>query len=271
MAIDGYESPRDAWPQSTSSVTRALSLDPDLPDAHAEASAAEFYYRWDWHAADREWEIALRSRRGEVQPELLSSRALQMWALGRLDEALQFAHSARLADPLSAACVLREADLLAKTGQLYAAATLYERVIHDTPDDLRAYFGLADLRRAQGRFDEAIDARRRAGEVADDDSVAVTGPGGAAAYAQIERNDAQLQFEELRARAGRGAYVSPLDRARLYARLGDKEHAFESLTASFEERAAGLVFLRVDPSWESLRDDPRFRDAVRRVGLPTVT
>src|SRR5207253_2297568 len=95
MAIDGYEAPKVAWTQSTASIRRALELDSDLPDAHAEASAAAFYDQWDWAAADREWNIALGSRRGGVQAELLSSRALQKWALGRMDEALQFGRAAR--------------------------------------------------------------------------------------------------------------------------------------------------------------------------------
>ncbi len=267
MAIDGYEPPHAAWPESTSSIRRALDLDADLPDAHAEASAAEFYYRWDWAAADREWQIALESRRGEVQAELLTLRALQQWALGRTDEALQFARAARRADPLSAACVLREADLLAKAGQLDAAAALYDKVIRETPADLRAYFGLADLRRGQGRFDEAIEARRRAGEVAGADPLE-DGLRGAAGYAQIARTDARLQLVELQARGATGAYVSPLEYARVYARLGDREAAFELLAASFEDRAAGLVFLAVDPSWDEFRDDRQFRDAVRQVGLP---
>ena len=203
MAIDGYEAPSSAWPQSTASIERALALDADLPDAHAEASAAQFHYRWNWEAADREWQIATSSRRGEVQAELLTLRALQHWALGRTDEALQFARAARLADPLSAACVLREADLLAKAGQLDAAVALYDKVIHDAPDDPRAYFGLAEARRLQSRFDEAIEARRHAASVGGGEFLDDRLLHGERGYAQIERHEAQLQLESLRARPKR--------------------------------------------------------------------
>ena len=268
MAIDGYEAPNDAWPKWSSSIARALVLDPDLPDAHAESSAAAFYYRWDWVAAEREWRIAVGSRRGEVQPELLTSRALQLWALGRTGEALQFARAARLADPLSAVCALREADLLAKTDQLEQAAALYEKVIGDSPDDPRAYFGLADVRRLQGRFDDALDVRRRAGEALGDDALRATALRGASGYAQLEHDDARLQLEELQARAAAQTYVSPLDFARVHARLGERDRALEFLAASFNDRAAGLVFLQVDPAWDGLRNDSRFQKAVWRVGFP---
>lgn len=266
MAIDGYESPKRAFIQSGAALQRALGLDADLPDAHAEASAAAFYYQWNWSAADREWDLALGSRRGGVQPDILTLRALQEWALGRMNEALQFARAARQADPLNAACVLREADLLAQAGRLDASAALYEKIIRDMPEDGRAYFGLADVRRRQGRFDDAIDTRVRGGEAVDDATGTVRG---AAGYARIEKANARRQLTELHARAASGAYVSPLDYGRLYARLGDKETAFEYLAASFEERSTGLVFLLVDSSWDNIRGDARFRDAVRRVGLPT--
>jgi TolB-like protein len=269
MVVDGYQAPNDAWPRWSSSIARALALDPDLPDAHAEASAAAFFFRWDWAAADNEWRIAVQSRRGEVQPELLTFRALQLWALGRTGEARQFARAARQADPLSAVCALREADLLAKTNQLEQAAALYEKIVRDSPDDRRAYFGLADVRRLQGRFDDAIEVRRQAGEAVGDDSLRASTLRGAAGYAQLERDDAQMQLEELESRAATSSYVSPLDLARVHARLGERDRAFELLAASFDDRAAGLVFLRVDPAWDGVRNDARFQDALRRVGLPS--
>ena len=73
MAIDGYEAPKIAWPESTASITRALAIDPDLPDAHAEASAAAFYYRWDWQAADRDV-----ANRLEVAPRRSPARAADL-------------------------------------------------------------------------------------------------------------------------------------------------------------------------------------------------
>jgi len=272
MAIDGYEAPHQAWPQSTLHVTRALDLDRELPDAHAEASAAEFFYRRDWTAADREWQIVLESRRAEVQPELLGFRALQKFALGQNAEALRFAQAASDADPLSASLIIREADVLAKIGQLDAAADLYDKVIREASDDLDdAYSGLAEVRRLQGRYDEAIDARRRVGQAGGDPLAIDDTVRGAAGYARLAKDDALRELAILRLRAAAGAYVSPLGYASVHARLGETERAFEFLAAAFEEKAAGLVFLRVDPSWDNIRPEPRFLDAIKRVGLPAAT
>jgi hypothetical protein len=63
-------------------------------------------------------------------------------------------------------------------------------------------------------------------------------------------------------------YVSPLDFARAYAQLADKELTFKHIEAAFVDRSPGLVFLKVDRAWDRVRDDPRFAAAIRQVGLP---
>lgn len=270
MAIDGFERPTDAWPQASRYARQALDLDPDLPDAHNNAASEAFFFKWDWAAAERTWKTAMQSRPGDFDPgHLLGPYALERWALGHPDEALQLTRKAREIDPLSPVFKVREGDFLFQTRQLDAAVSLYEQVIQDEPEDPRAYFGLAEVRRAQERFDEAIDWRRRGHAAAGDDSLrdVLATAHGAEGYRQIERSTAGQQLEALKSREA-GAYVSPLDFARAYAQLGDKERAFGYFDTAFADRAPGLVFLKVDRAWDTIRDDPRFLKAVRRVGLP---
>ena len=269
MAVDGYEPPHTAWPQSRLAVNRALEQDPALPEAHAERASEAFFYRWDWATARQEWDAALQSRRGELQAEMLNDYVLQQWALGHHNEALRFAEAARAADPLSAMLAVREADLLATTRQTDAAASLYTQVIRDMPDDQRAYAGLAEVRRGQGRFDEAIAIWRRAAAAAHEDALdpVLAAARGADGYRTVERAFAEREIEMLRTRSISGAYLSPLDLARAYARLDERERAFGYLDAAFDERASGLVFLNVDRAWDKIRGDARFAAAIRRVGL----
>ncbi len=271
MAIDGYEKPADAWSNVTQLVRRALDLDPDLPDAHSEAASALFYFQWDWVGAERAWKRALESRGGGFLPDFLTSRALQRWAIGRTDEALQFARRARELDPLSPVYVLKEADFLLFGGQLDEAGRLYESVIGVARSDPRAYFGLAEVRRKQGRFDEAIASLRRILDAAGDDSLRelLETARGLEGYRRIDRALAERELLGLRGRLEEGGYTSPLDLARAYARLGERESALAHIDSAFEERSPGLVFLNVDRAWDAVRDDPRFREAVRRVGLPS--
>jgi len=269
MAVDGYAKPDEAWSQSHLYVTRALDQDPALPDAHGERAVEAFLYKRDWALAQQEWQAALNSPRGELQPEFLTAYAMYLWAIGRAADAIRFAHDARTADPLSTMLAVKEADLLAGTDQHDAAATLYMKVIQNDPKDTRAYFGLAEVRRAQRRFDEAIDLWRRAYAAAEDHSLdsEFEQARGVEGCNDLRHTLARRELEGLTARRQSGAYASPLDIARAYAQLGENDEVFRHLEMAFEDTSPGLAFLNVERVWDNVRLDPRFREMVKRVGL----
>jgi len=269
MALDGYVAPDRGFPQAEQYVARALAAMPDLPDAHAEAAATAFFYRWDWREAERHWANALKLR-SEVQSEWLTAYAFQKWAAGQPQSALEFARAAREVDPLSSQAAMKEADLLAAVGRVDDALVAYERIIRDMPEDPRAYFGLAEARRKQGKFEQAITARRQAHVLSGDESLddLFESAHGADGYRNIVHAAARAEIEGLAIREAVGGYVSPLDRARAFAQLGDATQAFEQLTLAIDTRAPGVMLLKVDPVWDELRRDARFIAAAARVGLP---
>ena len=71
---------------------------------------------------------------------------------------------------------------------------------------------------------------------------------------------------ELKAQARRG-YVIPAKMALLYAALGEADSTFAWLEREYEARDAYMTFLKVEPLYDTVRDDPRFTRLVRRVGL----
>jgi hypothetical protein len=50
--------------------------------------------------------------------------------------------------------------------------------------------------------------------------------------------------------------------------LGEKDKAFEALNKSYENREALLQRLKTDPRLDPLRDDPRFRELLKKIGFP---
>lgn len=272
MAIDGYLRPTDGWAQANRYLRQALALDPALPDAPAIRHGMACFFDWDWGGAARERELMMHSPIGAFDPDLLRTYSFELIALGRTQEALEMARRARELDPLSTGLAMLEADYLVRAGQLDAAVALYQRTIQVEPDNPEQYFGLAEALVEKGRFDLAIEARRKAHEVAGDEEMTKVfavahGEGG---YRQADRAWIGAQLLMLEARATWG-YVSPLDFARAHAQLGHKEKAFEFIEKAFADRAPGLVFLNSDRAWDSIRDDPRFASAVARVGLPPRT
>ena len=63
-------------------------------------------------------------------------------------------------------------------------------------------------------------------------------------------------------------YVSAINIAKIYAGLGERELVFEWLEKAFEERAVRMPWFMIDPALDDFRDDPRFADVLKRIGLP---
>jgi eukaryotic-like serine/threonine-protein kinase len=267
--VDGLERPANAWPQVSRYMRQALKIDPTLPEALVMEHALAFLFDWDWAGAESARRRFLASPVGDFDPQFSRALAVELWALGRTDEALQLARRMRELDTRSPYLAVLEADYLLRSNQFDAAIALYEYAIRVDAQNLNAYFGLAEARLRQRRFDEAIEARRQAHAVAGDDRLAplFATAKGEAGYRRIDEAWVRLQLEALTERE-KTKYVSPLDFARAYAQIGEKELAFKYLDAAFVDRSPGLVFLKVDRVWDSVRDDPRFAAAIRKVGLP---
>jgi hypothetical protein len=90
----------------------------------------------------------------------------------------------------------------------------------------------------------------------------------AAGYQEARSIIARSALESLTELA-KQKYVSPMDFARLHARLNEKDQAFEWLEKAFKERSSQLIYIRVMDDFKNLRSDPRFNDLVKRIGLPS--
>jgi eukaryotic-like serine/threonine-protein kinase len=271
--LENYMPPALAWPQVDRSLSQAIALNPRLPDLGFGRAMKMFFAEWNWAGADRAWQIAESAPDRDIQPELLLTHGLAAWALGDVRQALRLVRRARLVDPLSPLFMLHEAAYLSYAGQTEDAAADCLPLITTHPDLSSAYFTLADVRRAQGRYDEAIDARRKAhslrGDSDDELDAALSDAVGKEGYARIEATAVRrLELPTLQRRA-RHTYTSPLDFARAFAQLNEKDRAFECMDQALAERSPGLVFLNVDRAWDSVRADRRFAAAVKQVGLPS--
>jgi len=78
-----------------------------------------------------------------------------------------------------------------------------------------------------------------------------------------KKNDARKLLEEVT-----GQPTSAYSIAGVYAALGDKDNAFDALNKAYDQHDMQLVSLKVDPTLDGLRDDPRFGELIRQVGLP---
>ncbi len=273
MAVDGYESPEDNARQVRTLIRNAAALQQNMLEIHYALAAEALFLNWDWKTARREYNLA-----AEIPGVSDSDSAVDgLWAMGQTDAALKWIKNALIANANNTGWRLREADLLAYSGQLAEAASLYEEIIKEEAADPRAYFGLAEVRHGQLRDDDAIAAMQRGCErkaernneaVAPMLAVTLQRARGAEGYRTIEKQLAEFELDRLDARYAGGDYTSPLDYAREFSLLEQKDKAITKLRAALAERSPGLVFLKVDRAWNYLRDEAQFQEAVRKVGVP---
>jgi tetratricopeptide (TPR) repeat protein len=260
----GAMAPSEAFPPAEKAARRALELDPELAEAHKSLGWTRLVYSWDFDGAEKSFRRAI-----ELRPRYAMAHAWYAMHLAwtdRLDEAVEVAARAQELEPLA---------LIIHTlaGWVYYFARRYDdsieqyrRTLELDPDYLRARLGLGWAYEQVGRLDDAIrefelGARLSSGSPRYSAALAH-------AYAVAGRRDEALsalaELEEL----STWQYVSPSYIAAVHAGLEDADATFAWLERCFKERSGALVYMDVDPQMDTVRDDPRFDDIMRRVGLP---
>ena len=253
--------PSEIRPKVISAARKALELDPELPEAHV-LLADMLQKQWQWAEAETEYRHAL-----ELNPNDASAHhGLANWLLcqGRTEEALAWSRRARELDPLG--------DSGVNIGWILFHARRYDEAIHELrsvlavrPDDATALWFLGFVLIDNGQAEQAIPVLEKTVSVSD------RSPGAIGvlvrAYARAgRRTDALRLLGELKRRK-QASYVPAGAFVNAYLGLGDYGQTFAWLERAYQEQSNILQFLKVHPFFDPIRDDPRFADLVRRVGL----
>jgi TolB-like protein/cytochrome c-type biogenesis protein CcmH/NrfG/predicted Ser/Thr protein kinase len=267
-AGNGYALPTEAWSRADEYARKALDLDPGNFSARVSLAVRHFQFDWDWPLADREFrELSTDPRlfvRISYQPV-----ALFFWAASRPEQAVAVMERGLRVDPHNVESRVMMAELLAAAGRLDESISHYRAIITDEPADARPLFGLADVLRRRSDAAGAIATLRKAYELADEQPgiEALANARTEKDYDVAETAMARSRLDQLEELA-KERYVSPLDLARLQAKIRNREKAFVTLQRALAERSPGLVFLKMDRAWDPIRDDARFASIVRQVGIP---
>lgn len=244
-------------------AVRALEIDPSLAEPHASLGLAHTY-NWDWAESEK-----YHKRSIELNPKYPSARhwySRRLRAEGRIHEGLEQIKLAREADELSVVISNNVAESLAETGDMKGAIEECKRGLGLAPIWV-IYRTLAYSHLALGQKEEALANARKAAE-------APGGPGPRArqaeGYVQAmigSRNEAMRIAKEMEEEFAKGQ-ADGRDVAVVYAGLGENDKVFEWLEKDFQKRSTSLVELRMEVPFLTLHNDPRFKDLLRRMGLP---
>jgi serine/threonine protein kinase/tetratricopeptide (TPR) repeat protein len=259
--------PTDSFPKAKEAALKALQLDDTLAEAHASLAYAEFF-DWDWPSAEREFKRAIELNSNSALSHARYAECLKTRL--RLNESIAEAQRAQELDPLSP-------DIISQLGNVDFVGRRYDESIAQFQKALdlnpnlpvaRAMIALAEAMKRM--YPQALAEYDK---IADQDNVTAAGNQFVAGTlgwicAVSGRRTCALkiaqEFNDLSAHA----YVDFYWSGAIYAGLGDKDEAFRLLEKSYQEHAATMPYLAVDPFWSGMRSDARFADLLRRVGLP---
>jgi serine/threonine-protein kinase len=248
-----------AYPKARSDAEKAVAIAPAL----AEARAALGWVRClaEWKFAEGLAELKRAKELSPANPTANDLLARIIVYLGRFDEAERQAREAVELDPLS---TITQANL--------ARVLFYAGKLDEADAAARKSAELQPAGAGNHRFQVLIAVQRGDGDAALREAQLEPDEGfrrfelALAHYARGDRPAADAALADLIAKAREGfAYQI----AEVYAVRGEADKAFEWLQISFDDRDAGALGLLVDPLLRGLRNDPRYKNLLAKLGLPT--
>jgi DNA-binding winged helix-turn-helix (wHTH) protein/TolB-like protein/tetratricopeptide (TPR) repeat protein len=257
------EPPWQLYPSAKSAMLKALELDDTLANAHASRAMISFHYEWNWADAEQEFQRAIALNPND--PMVRAWYAMYLGAMGRRDEALREAEEARQLDPLSPVVGLVSSRILYWNHEYDRAIAGYSKIIELDPQFTSAHTRLGMTYLAKRALPDAVREFEEAEKL--------SGPNpyteGLLGYAEALSGNVAKAHQVIQKLTERShhEYVPALSIAFIYISLGEREHALEWLSYSYQDRSTHMVYAKVDPLLDPMRSDPRFNALLHQMGL----
>jgi TolB-like protein/DNA-binding winged helix-turn-helix (wHTH) protein/tetratricopeptide (TPR) repeat protein len=245
-------------------ATRALSISPDLAEAHVSLANALFYGEWKWGDAEREYRLALQLK--PTYEEAHHSYSHYLTLAGRHREALAESLWLLQVDPLSSHMNSHLGLAYLYAGRFDEAVAQFKKTIALDPNYVRVYVHMGLAYESRNMYPEAIAAFRKAVSLAGE---TIEGKP-QLARSLIAGGDTKegLQVVHQLQAAARSRYVSSLDMAGIYTALGERDKALDLLEKALENRDGGLLSLHQQHAFAPLRGSARLERILHEVGAP---
>jgi TolB-like protein/Tfp pilus assembly protein PilF len=262
LGLYGYRRPHTVYPVAKDEITKALSIDDDLAEAHASMGEVMMQYFYEWDRARDELDRALRVNPSYATAHLWKSTYFA--TQGGLDDAIAECRAAEELDPLSMIISTEFGRTLYFAGRYDDAVEQYKKSLEIDASFAIAHKGLAEVYAKQSQFDLSLEEAEKAIALSKRSVFILDDLGYIYALAG-RRADAERVLGELDDLSTE-TYVPAYGRAAIYAGLGNTDKTMEWLEKAYEERSFN-AWLKVDPIFELLRSDLRFRALLTKLGV----
>jgi TolB-like protein/DNA-binding winged helix-turn-helix (wHTH) protein/Tfp pilus assembly protein PilF len=258
----GVLSPQDAFRKAKAAATKALALDDSLGEAHTSLAFALDLYGWDWETAEAEYKLAIKLNPGYATAHLWY--AWHLILMGRDSEGLFELRKAESLDPLSLIISADIADALCIAHLFDEAVQQSKKTLQMDPNFAIGHYELGQAFEQKHLHDQAIAEFQRAIEISGHSGVLDSSL--AYVYGVLGRKEEAIKIaKDLEAQRDQNPSAEA-NIALIYVGLGDHDQAMSWLNKGYETRFNPSILLR--PAFDSLQSDARFKELLRRVGLP---
>ncbi len=260
MGLIPYE---EAHPVVESAVEKALQFDSTLAEVHFTLATARAWGGWDWAGSEQAFRRAIELNPNS--PEIRAYFSHHLFTTGRAEEAMAQITRALELDPVDALYQgIYGMDLMYEHRYEEAIETL-ERALLLEPNAPLLLSTLRSVYHLSGRYDDAMDAWRASyASTGDTEAVDALNSGfEEGGYAGALGLLAQTMVER-----SRTTFVTPWRIGTMLTRAGRLDEALDWLERAFEAHDPNVPYLTVDPIFDGMRDDPRFRSLIEGLNLP---
>jgi len=263
LAGHGGLYPQETFPKARAAAARALEIDASLAEAHASLGFISYRFDWNWTDSERHFKRAIAMKPAYATAHHWYGESLA--ATGRADDSLAELARAQELDPLSLPINTDLGQSLYFARRYDECARQLEKTLEMDRDFPRALVLLGAVYEQQGRHMEAIEMSSRAVKMSQSNPLALSALGHARALAG-QLHEARRIVCDLQ-RFATSRYVSAYNIAVVYAGLGEQSTALDYLEQAVGNSDVWLVWLKLNPRFDGLREDPRFDALLRRVNL----
>jgi serine/threonine-protein kinase len=265
LAHYGVLAPAEVWTKAAASAARAVLLDDQSSEAHTSLAHLKATQDWDWTGAESEFLKAISlNPQNPVAHFWYGASCLS--SLGRLDESLSELKVAQALNPVSSIISRNIALVHYYQRNLDLALQHSDFTIEQNPHFSAAYWTLGLVQEQRGDLDEAVAAFKRAIELSPP-SPRILGALGGVLAKDGKREEARKildQLDELSAKR----YISPFEPALINFNLGRRDEGFELLTKAFADRCFEVITIHIDPRFDGIRNDSRYKSLFQKLNLP---
>ncbi len=271
MPYYGNFRPNEYMPLAKQAAQKALEIDPDLAEAHASLGQILTNYDYDFKGAERELKRAIEH--DPKYPTAYQWLSENYMYVGNNDQALSEVNKALELDPLAMVINNNKGRVFVSEGKLEEAIAQFKKTAELYPDFISPHNNLGDIYESKGMYSEAIEQRLIQAKITGVSPENIKSlqfafeKGGYKGFVQ-KQIDIQLDSQRSSLEKDKNAYLPAFRIAIDYARLQDKDKTFEYLNKAYDQREPQIAELKIRLPFIFLRDDPRFKELLKKVGFP---